>query len=118
MPEVWKDVVGWEESHTVSSLGRVMNKRRGTIIKQSYDTRGYPKLNLKANCKCKTVLVHRLVAEAFLPNPENKKTVNHIDCERTNNSVSNLEWATYKENIVHAWENGLYANNCKGAVTA
>ena len=52
--------------------------------------------------------VHRIVANAFIPNPENKRTVNHIDCDKSNNHVSNLEWATYSENAIHAHANGLF----------
>lgn len=60
-----------------------------------------------------TVVVHRLIAETFIPNKDNKPTVNHKDGNKENNSVSNLEWATYQENAYHAWKTGLYSKACK-----
>lgn len=73
---------------------------------------GYLKVNLyDAFGHCKKKYVHRLVAEAFLPNPENKPNVNHIDCDVKNNSVENLEWCTQSENIRHAVKLGRYVDN-------
>jgi uncharacterized protein YpuA (DUF1002 family) len=81
--------------------GRVFsNRKNGTLkeLKQGISTRGYPTVNL-ADGK---YLIHRLVAETYIPNPNNKPQVNHIDENKTNNNVYNLEWATNKENIQHS----------------
>ena len=86
--------------------GRADN-RKGRKLKPSIDKYGYYKVVLSHNGKRKTYPVHRLVAMAFLPNPLNKKTVNHIDGNKTNNNVSNLEWASQKENQSHKWNTGL-----------
>lgn len=73
---------------------------------------GYRKVNLyDKRGKCSKKYVHRLVAEAFIPNPENKPNVNHIDCNRQNNKASNLEWCTQSENIKHAVKCGTYVSN-------
>lgn len=112
MEENWKDIKGYEGLYQISNTGRVKSfKRLGTperIRKQHLDRYGYPKLNLFKERIGKTKKTHRLVAEAFIPNPENKETVNHIDGNKENNHVSNLEWATHEEQVIHAMENGLY----------
>ena len=71
------------------------------------DRKGYLAVDLYENGERKTKRVHRLVAEAFIPNPDNKTEVNHKDGNKLNNNVSNLEWVTSKENVRHAWDNGL-----------
>ena len=111
--EEWRNIKGFEGCYMVSNLGRV--KRIGfyrnqsstweheeKILKAGDNGRGYLFVNLSINNKQYHRYVHRLVAEAFIPNPENKATVNHIDCNRHNNNVKNLEWATYRENNDYA----------------
>ena len=107
--EEWRTVVidGEELSdYEVSSHGRVrsLNYRRTgqvKIMKQADNGNGYLIVNLWKNGKQKMCKVHRLVAMAFIPNPHNKATVNHIDEDKTNNCVDNLEWADMKEQINH-----------------
>mgnify|MGYP003428123665 CR=1 FL=1 len=105
MIEVWKDVKGYEGLYKISNLGRVKNKYdnfvKGNVI------RGYVRISLSKNRNVKTTSIHRLVAEAFIPNPENKPYVNHINCDKTNNVVTNLEWCTQLENIQHCIKNGI-----------
>ena len=86
--------------------GRVDN-RKGKQLKPSIDKYGYEKVTLTQNGKRKTFTVHKLVAMTYLPNPKNKTTINHIDGNKRNNNVTNLEWATEKENQIHKWKNGL-----------
>lgn len=113
MEEIWKPIIGYENYYEVSNLGRVRRIKAahgtqiGRILNGMLDSDGYLNVCLTANKNQKWFLVHRLVAQAFLPNPENKPTVNHIDGNKQNNSVSNLEWCTQKENIAHAWRTGL-----------
>ena len=95
--EVWKDVVGYEGLYKVSNCGRVWSCRRNKLRKQQI-TKGYKMVNLKVDGKSKVFSVHRLVALAFIENPNNKREVNHIDENKTNNHISNLEWVTSKEN--------------------
>lgn len=108
MEEIWKDVVGFEGLYLVSNLGKVRSLVRGTkLIDKSEGImaktkhKGYEYVNIWKDGKCKKGIVHRLVAQAFIPNPENKPCVNHKDFNRSNNSVENLEWVTYRENIRH-----------------
>lgn len=105
MNEEWKVALGYPD-YKVSNLGRVCNKT-GKILKPAKcggaDGRSYYTVKLSKNGECKNVRVHRLVANAFIPNPDNKMEVNHIDGDRFNNVVSNLEWSTRSENIKHSF---------------
>lgn len=103
--EKWLDVVGYEGLYQVSDHGRV--RRNGHIKAVSVDHGGYVTVSLSRKSKQQTLKVHRLVALAFIPNPEHKKTVNHIDGNKQNNSINNLEWATHGENHKHAYRTGL-----------
>ena len=96
--EVWRNVNNYE-NYEVSSLGNVKNKNTGRILKAA-NIGGYYCVGL-SNIKTKTFSVHRLVADAFIENPENKSDVNHKDKNSLNNSLSNLEWNTPKENNIH-----------------
>lgn len=102
MNEIWKSIDGFYE---VSNLGRV--KSPNGIRKLSLTPDGYQRIRLIHNGVDKTVRVHRLVAEAFIPNPENKETVNHKDGNKLNNCVDNLEWMDRHEQLQHAYDNGL-----------
>ena len=101
--EIWKDIEGYENLYQVSNLGRVKSlnyKRTGKekILKQSKDSKGYFVLNLRINGITKLFKVHYLVAKTFIPNPENKLEIDHINTIRTDNRVENLKWVTRKEN--------------------
>jgi hypothetical protein len=96
-----KDVIGYEGLYKVDQSGNVYLKRNGKKLSPSDNGIGYLVLSFTKEKKRKCVLVHRLVAEAFIPNPENKRTVNHKDGNKLNNHVSNLEWMTHGENIRH-----------------
>jgi hypothetical protein len=105
MMEEWKDVVNYEGLYQVSSEGRI--RRNGRIKSQRIDHGGYCTVWLSKKSIQKCLKVHRIVAEAFIENPQNKRTVNHKDGNKQNNNVCNLEWATHSENIVHALQMGL-----------
>ena len=110
--EVWKDVKGFESYYEVSNLGNVRRKK-GTShlkpkkLKHMFDKDGYRRVNLKIKQKSHTKIIHRLLAEAFIPNPKNKPQVNHKDGNKKNNDLSNLEWVTLSENRQHAYDTGL-----------
>lgn len=102
MEEVFKDVLGYEGKYQVSNTGKVFSILRKRVIHTEREHKGYLRVNLWRNGKRKHVPVHRLVALAFIPNPENKPQVNHIDFNKENNRADNLEWCTNDENQVHA----------------
>lgn len=101
--EEWKKIEGFP-NYSVSNLGRVRNDKKNRIMEYSYNAKKYYRVALSKNNKRYARLVHRLVAEAFIPNPDNKPQVNHIDGNKVNNCVNNLEWATNQENQDHYWK--------------
>ena len=107
--ETWKDVYGWEGVYKVSNQGRIMSfksNKNGRVMSIKNKKGCYLSFILCAKGrKSRSVKVHRLVAETFIPNHENKPEVNHKDSNRQNNKASNLEWVTHKENMDHALEN-------------
>lgn len=109
MTELWKPIKGYEGLYEVSILGEVISAKTRKNLKQTEHNGKQPYfyVTLSKQSKMKKWLVHRLVAEAFIPNPDNKKQVNHIDGDVHNNKVSNLEWVTNTENTNHAYENHL-----------
>lgn len=114
--EIWKAVEGTSGALEVSNCGRVKsNLRDGRILKPTKDKKGYLRLRVTINRKRYSYKVHRLVAMAFVPNPESKPQVNHIDGNKENNSASNLEWVTNKENAHHAIKTGLFDSVLEGA---
>lgn len=107
--EIWKPIKGFEEEYEISNYGRLISKKQSPpkIIKGYVEKNGYVLVNLTKmkngkNLKKRTVRIHRLVAETFIPNPNNYLEVNHIDMVKTNNIVSNLEWCNRKHNINEA----------------
>lgn len=107
--EIWKDIEGYDGIYEVSSWGRVKNSRTGRVLKAGKDIYGYLFVNVYKNGKRTNYKVHRLVAQAFIPNPQNKPQVNHIDENKENNYVENLEWCTAKENNNHGEHNSRVA---------
>ena len=106
MDEKWEDIAGYNGLYQVSNLGRVKNKK-GLIMAQKPSKDGYVRLLLFKDGKYKAEYVHILVAKAFIPNPAHKPEVNHIDADKANNKVDNLEWVTSSENHSHAVALGL-----------
>ena len=99
MKEIWKDIKGFEGLYQVSNLGRVKSLRRNIILRQGITRKGYESVLLCTNSIHKGYYIHRLVAHAFIPNPDNLPQVNHKDENKTNNCVGNLEWCDGKYNI-------------------
>ena len=102
--QIWKDIPGYEGLYQVSNTGQIrsLNYRRTgkkQILKQYINNTGYKQVALRKNNKVKWYLVHRLVAQAFIPNPHNYPIINHKDENPANNAVWNLEWCTMDYNI-------------------
>jgi len=118
MEEIWKDIIGYEGLYEISNLGNVMAKEKtvpnvnGTrimertlpkrLLKPQSDRYGYFKVNLYRHSKMTAKTIHRLVGVAFIPNPENKPCINHIDYNKGNNFIENLEWCDHEYNYNHS----------------
>jgi len=115
--KIWFDLIDFENKYVINKKGEVKSKYTtsekcgrkptGNIIKQYVGRAGYYVIPLSIYQKSKTRFVHRLIAINFIPNPENKPQVNHIDGNKLNNSIENLEWCTPSENAKHAYKNKL-----------
>ena len=107
--EIWRDVVGYEGLYQISNLGRVKSLLFGRerILKTRYNVEGYAVIKLTRKDKGKIYPIHKLLAQAFIPNPENKPIVNHKDGNKMNNNLDNLEWVTHSENVKHSYKMGL-----------
>lgn len=126
MVETWRDIPGYEGLYQVSNLGRVkrlsrsMEESNGNtrylkekILKGGKFPNGYRYVCLRKNNENKNMMVHRLVAISFIPNPKSYPVVNHINGIKTDNRVENLEWCTHSKNLKHAVEIGTVDNQCK-----
>lgn len=109
---MWKDIIGYEGLYQISDDGELFSVRSNRILTPNIGMDGYKKAVLSVGSKRKTVRINRLVAEAFVENPENKPMVNHKDCNKLNNRADNLEWVTPLENAIHASKNGLLKGHC------
>lgn len=129
--ESFVDIKGFEDYYQISNYGRILSKdviwntnknilsRGGKIKKLCLDQYGYLRVTLWKNNKGKSFYIHRLIALHFIINPENKEQINHIDGDKLNNSISNLEWCTNKENINHSIKNKLWdyrGSNTKNSI--
>lgn len=118
MQEIWKDITGLEGYYQISSLGNIKSLRTGKSMKQQYDQKGYFRFSPSVKGKKYTLKVHRLVAQEFIDIPEELISechkwqhgvipVNHIDGNKSNNVVDNLEWCSPSQNTIHAKASGL-----------
>jgi hypothetical protein len=110
MKEKWM-LIEFNNMYAVSNTGKVKNVRTNQLLKQVLGNRGYLRVSLINNKIKKTFLVHRLIAMSFLENTDNKPYINHLDGNKLNNRLDNLEWCTEKENDNHARSNGLKVQN-------
>ena len=127
MEEIWKDIKGFEGLYQVSNTGKVFSMCRFIIDKndnekqidhkmlsQYTNKNGYKIVKLYKNCKGKSFKVHRLVLESFIENKLNKPCINHMDGNKLNNQLDNLDWVTHKENTQHAFKSGLQKSSSIG----
>lgn len=120
--EIWKDIKGYEGLYQISNTGKVKSLKRimksrkceEIIRKPSKLPKGYLRVSLCKNGEIKYYSIHRLVAEAFIPNENNYPCVNHKDCNTSNNNVENLEWMTYEEN--NSYKNHHLKRNISSAI--
>jgi len=111
--EIWKDISGHEGRYQVSSSGKIKSLLTSKILKSRKTIHGYLHVGLCVNSKPKSKVIHRIVAIAFIPNPQNKPQVNHKDGNRTNNEVTNLEWVTASENVIDGFKRGRKITHSK-----
>ena len=106
--EEWKNIDGLNGEYQISNKGNIKHNNR--ILKSHKDRDGYLIINIYYDKRFNSFKIHRLVAKTFIPNPNNLPQVNHIDCNKQNNNVENLEWCTLQDNISHAVRNKLLKN--------
>lgn len=110
MDDTWFKINGYN-NYSVSNKGEIRNDDTGKIKSSRYNKHGYKVIDLYFNGTRETKRVHRLVADAFISNPENKPQVNHKDGNKSNNNINNLEWCTASENMKHSFNTGLSKPN-------
>lgn len=113
MREIWKDIPGFEGLYQVSNHGNILSVKRNKCRKIRKDKWGYSIIDLNKDSGQRRFFIHRLVAEAFIPNPGNLAEVNHIDGNKQNNRAENLEWCNHYTNIHHAFATGLMPHPLK-----
>jgi hypothetical protein len=116
--ETWKDIKGYEGIYQISNLGRVkrisnihwcnLKYRDNYYLKPLDNGKGYLRIKLSVKSKSRRVMLHRLIAEAFIENPNNYPFVNHIDGNKKNNNLNNLEWCTQSQNCLHSVKMGTW----------
>ncbi len=116
--EIWKDVIGYEGIYQVSNLGRMKRIAKNHLCNLKYqgeyylkpmdNGKGYLRMKLSNNGFSKRVMLHRIIAEAFIPNPLNKKVINHINNNKKDNRIENLEWCSQSENCLHSVKLGTW----------
>lgn len=114
MIEKWLDINGYENEYQISNFGRLKSIKSNMIMKPMVATNGYLIACLWKNGKQRKFGIHRLVAAAFIPNPNNYKEVNHKDEDKTNNNANNLEWCSHKYNMSFGNVREKISNACKG----
>lgn len=116
---MWKWIPGYEEIYMANEQGKIYTCYHKRLLTPYVGSDGYLRVNLSKKGKVKITMVHRIVAELFIPNPNNLPIVNHIDGNKSNPDISNLEWVTFSDNSYHAFAHGLakISDKCKKAVS-